>query len=169
VAHHSFELGSGVGLVFQPELGLAGATGIWLAQFVAWAWLAARGGRRTEPLLAGLAGISLSGVLVHFLLWPWRRGRLGLPALTDAEGLSEAQLPVYNAILWAWALSATGSLLFETSGKSRRWALAGAFTLPIFARSAKFHFEWVGEQAKTDPAWWNRALQGEGSTSLTPR
>jgi hypothetical protein len=29
IAHHGFELGAGVGLVFQPDLGLAGAGALW--------------------------------------------------------------------------------------------------------------------------------------------
>lgn len=157
-AHHGFELASGVGLVWQPELGLGPAGALWTAQLTAWAALAARGGRRADGVLAALAGASLAGVVVHFILWPWRRGAIGLPVLTDAEGLSPRQLPVYNAILWSWAAASAGSLAFEVPPASRRWALAGAAGLPVFVVSARHHFQWIKEQAESNPAWWNRGV-----------
>jgi hypothetical protein len=166
-AHHSFELASGVGLVWQPELGLVRAGGLWILELVSWAAVAARGGRRTDGLLAALAGASLAGVGVHFVLWPWKRGRLGLPELTEAEGLSSKQLPAYNTILWGWAIASAGSLTFETPAGSRRWALVGAASLPLLVLSARHHFQWVKGQAETNPAWWNRGLQARLLSSGT--
>jgi hypothetical protein len=157
-AHHGFELASGVGLVWQPELGLARAGAVWMVELIGWAALAARGGQRADGALAVLAGASLAGVGVHFVLWPWKRGPLGLPLLTEAEGLSPRQLPVYNMILWGWATASAGSLAFEIPRASRPWALAGAASLPAFVVSARHHFEWVNEQAETNPSWWNRGI-----------
>jgi len=158
-AHHSFELASGVGLVWQPELGLGRAAAGWAVELAGWMALAARGGRRADPVLAALAGASLAGVAVHFVLWPWKLGPgRALPVLTEAEGLSPEQLPAYNAILWCWALAAAGSLVFEVPRPSRRWALAGGVALPLFVASARHHFEWVKEQAESNPAWWNRGV-----------
>jgi hypothetical protein len=164
-AHHSFELASGVGLVGQPELGLTRAGAFWIAELVSWAALAARGGRRADGLLAALAGASLAGVGVHFVLWPWKRGRLGLPVLTEAEGLSPKQLPPYNTILWGWAVASAGSLTFEIPSEPRRWALVGAASLPLLVLSARHHFQWVKGQAETNPAWWNRGLRARPLSS----
>jgi hypothetical protein len=157
-AHHGFELASGAGLVFQPELGLAPATVLWTTQIVGWAAVAQRSGSRVEAVLAILDGASLAGVAVHFLLWPWRWGRLGVPVLTEAEGLSPRLLPAYNAILWSWAAASAGSLLRELPRGSRRWALVGMASLPALAVSARHHFRWVKEEAALHPAWWNRGV-----------
>jgi hypothetical protein len=159
-AHHGFELANGVGLVFQPELGLVPASALWFAQLTGWAAVAARADRWAGPLLALFDGASLAGVSVHFLLWPWRVSRSGLPLLTKAEGLAPRLLPAYNAILWGWAFASAGSLAFEVPRGSRRYALVGAASLPALAVSARHHFAWVKEQAATRPAWWNRGVTG---------
>ena len=157
-AHHGFELTSGVGLVWQPELGLARAAALWVAQLGGWATLATKGPRRADPVLAALAGASLAGVVVHFVLWPWERGRAGLPRLTAAEGLAAWQMPSYNAILRLWALTSVSAIAFEVPRGSRRWALLGGAFLPLFVVSARHHFEWIKEQASSNPAWWNRGV-----------
>jgi len=156
--HHGFELASGVGLVWQPELGLARATALWVVQLGSWAALAIKRPRRADPVLAALAGASLAGVAVHFVLWPWERGRGGLPRLTAAEGLAAWQMPTYNAILRAWALASAGAIAFEVPKGSRRWALVGTASLPALVGSARHHFEWIKEQADLNPAWWNRGV-----------
>jgi len=158
-AHHGFELASGVGLVWQPELGLSRAAILWTAQLAGWAALAVRGGRRADPVLATLAGASLAGVVVHFVLWPWEVGPAGLPMLIEAEGLSRRQLPAYNTILWGWAAASVGSIAFEVPRERRRWAVVGAAALPMFVVSARHHFHWVTEQAASNPAWWNRGVR----------
>jgi hypothetical protein len=158
-AHHSFELANGVGLVWQPELGLVRSALFWVAQITGWAMLSVRGSRGADPVLAALAGASLAGVAVHFVLWPWKPGWARLPTLTRAEGLSAELMPAYNAILWAWAMSSAGSIVFEVPRGSRRWALVGPALLPLFVISARHHFQWVSEQAASNPAWWNRGMR----------
>ena len=165
-AHHCFELASGVGLVFQPDLGLGRAATLWGAQILVWAGLAARGPRRADPVLAVLAGASLAGVAEHFWLWPWEPGRAGIPALTEAEGRSAWQMPTYNAVLRAWALAAVGSLAFELESGSRRFAIAGGALLPLFVVSARHHFNWLKEQASSNPTWWNRGIALARATEL---
>jgi hypothetical protein len=158
VAHHAVELGAGVGLVFQPELGLPGAAALWAA--VVAAELLVLGPYRSgaERLRAAAAGTTLAGVGVHYMLWPWEvRG--GLPRLCQAEGLSSAQLPWYEAVLLAWAAGAVGSLAVDVGGGRRRWALVGVVAAPLLARSARHHFAWVTDQARTRPRWWNRAVR----------
>jgi hypothetical protein len=159
-AHHGYELGSGVGLVLQPEVGLTGSLALWGLQLPVWTAGAVRGGRRWDKTLALWAGAGLAGALVHYVMWPWRRTRLGLPALTAAEGLSAAQLPPYNGILWAWSAASALALALEVPRGARRWAMAGLLTMPIMRLSARHHFEWIRQQAATDPAWWNRAFRG---------
>ena len=147
-AHHAYELGNGVGLVLQPELGLAGSLGLWGVQLPVWTAGAALGGRRWDKPLAFWAGAGLAGGLVHFVMWPWRRTRLGVPALTTAEGLSPAQLPPYNGILWLWSAASALALTLEVRRGARRWAVAGLLTMPIMRLSARHHFDWIRERRR---------------------
>jgi hypothetical protein len=170
IAHHGFELAAGVGLVFQPYLGLAGASAAWGLALPAWVGLATRAAGRADDgpggedaLLALLAGASLAGAALHFALWPVGRRPLGawigFPVLTEAEGLSPEQLPAYNAILYCWGLSTVVALAAGTPRRSRRWALVGfASWLPLQA-SARHHFEWLDDQRRLHPACWNRAAK----------
>lgn len=157
-AHHGFELSQGVGLVGQPELGLWGAGALWGIQIPVWLALAARGGRRWDKVLAVSSGAALGGVLVHFLLWPWRYNKIGIPFLTEAEGIQESMLPAYNTVLRAWFLASALSIALEISPRDRKWALVGLGTLPLLRRSAKHHFSWIVHEAATNPAWWNKGI-----------
>lgn len=155
-AHHAFELAAGVGLVYQPQLGLRGASALWGAALPGWAVAAARGSEKWDAPLALLAGASVAACALHYMLWPWEFRR-GLPTLTEAEGLKPGQLPAYNAVLWLWAVAAATALLRETPRGAGKWAVVGFLaTLPQKA-SAKKHFEWLREEARANPAWWNRA------------
>jgi hypothetical protein len=158
-AHHGFELSTGMGFVGQPELGLVGAGALWATQIPAWITLAARGGQRWDRVLAAWSGAALGGAVVHFLIWPWRRNRLGIPVLTEAEGLGVSQLPAYNTLLYAWGAASALSIALEVPRRDRRWALVGLAALPLLHRSAKHHFSWIVDQAATNPAWWNRGVQ----------
>jgi hypothetical protein len=158
--HHGFELAAGTGLVFQPYLGLRRAAALWTIALPGWFAAAARGSRRWDRPLAFLAGLSVGGAAVHFTLWPWERKR-GVPLLVDAEGLRPEQLPAYNAVLYAWALAALAALAAETPRGVRKWALVGVMASVPLRFSARHHFAWIREQARTNPAWWNRALMGE--------
>jgi hypothetical protein len=159
-AHHGFELAAGTGLVFQPYLGLRGAAGLWSVGLPGWFVAAAGGSRRWDRPLAFLAGLSIGGAAVHFTLWPSKR-RLGFPLLTEAEGLKPRQLPAYNAVLYAWALAALSALVVESPRGARRWALAGMLAAVPLRYSARHHFTWIKEEARRNPAWWNRALSAE--------
>jgi hypothetical protein len=157
--HHGFELSSGIGLVLQPELGLGTASALWGTQIPLWINVAARGNGRWNKLLAVWSGAALGGVLVHFLLWPWRPNRVGIPVLVEAEGLSASSLPAYNTILYAWGAAAVLSIVREVPAGDRRWALVGLATLPLLRQSARHHFSWLTGEAGTNPAWWNRGLR----------
>ncbi len=160
-AHHGFELSSGVGIVGQPELGLVGASALWAVQIPTWITLAARGGKRWDRLLAVWSGAALGGAVVHFLIWPSRRGALGLPVLARAEGLDASRLPAYNTLLYGWAAASLLSMALEMPRRDRRWTLLGFAALPLMRLSAKHHFTWIVDQAATKPAWWNRGVQAE--------
>ena len=157
-AHHAFELGSGVGLVLQPELGLAGSLALWGGVLPALATASARGSSRWDAPLAFANGSALAGAAVHYTLWPWTVRR-GLPVLTEAEGLSPRQLPAYNAVLWAWALASLAALVVETPSRARRWFALGLVAGLPLRFSARYHFRWVREQASVAPDWWNRAVR----------
>jgi hypothetical protein len=155
-AHHGFELSSGAGLVLQPELGLGLSAALWGTGIPAWIHLARNGDdTRWDPLLAAWSGASLAGVVVHFTIWPWRQNKLGLPILTEAEGLAP-RLPAYNALLHAWAAASVLSILRDVRPRARRWALVGLVSLPLLRRSAQYHLSWLKQEAVTNPAWWNR-------------
>ncbi len=156
-AHNAFETRAGVGLVFEPELGRRGAYALWGALIPLGLLAAARGGKWDERLSALNAGIGVAGVAVHFKAWPWSLHG-GLPMLDEAEGLSEAQLPAYNTVLWAWGVSSLLSLLTETRPGSRRYAVAGLLNFPVLLASAKHHFRWAREQARREPERWSPAL-----------
>lgn len=158
-AHHGFELSNAIGLVLQPELGLVGAGALWGTQIPVWVTLAGRGSKRWDRLLAVWSGAAFGAAIVHFLLWPWRRSNLGLPVLTEAEGLGASRLPAYNTLLYMWGAASAISVVREIPRSDRPWALVGLATLPLMRLSAKHHFSWLVEQAATNPAWWNRGVQ----------
>jgi hypothetical protein len=158
-AHHAFELGAGVGLVWQPELGLPGSVALWSATLPTGFVAAARSDDAMEPMLAFGRGAALGGVAVHFMLWPWTRKAGVFPWLTEAEGLRGRQIPVYNTLLYLWGLAAVAALARETPKRSRRWAALGLASTVAFRKSAEYHFRWATEQAKTNPQWWNRGLR----------
>jgi hypothetical protein len=143
----------------QPELGLRGAGALWGTQIPVWVALAARGSRRWDKLLALWSGAALGGVVVHFLLWPWRRDQVGIPILTEAEGIRASRLPAYNTILRVWFVASVLSIMREISPRDRKWALVGFAALPLLRRSAQHHFTWLVREAGRNAAWWNRGVQ----------
>src|SRR5664280_1067795 len=156
-AHHGFELSNGIGLVLQPELGLVGSGLLWGAQIPTWLALTTRPVGRWDRLLAAWCGAALAGVLVHFLMWPLRRTRLGPPVLAEAEGLAAGGLRTSSISLYAWAAASAMASLRDVPPTRRHWALVGLATLPIQRASAARRCAWLGEEAATRPTWWNRA------------
>jgi hypothetical protein len=169
MAHHGFELGAGVGLVFQPRLGLNGAAALWGTLLPAWVASTRFRSRAFDAPLAFAAGMSAGAVALHYAMWPWRWRPF--PYLVRAEGLRPRDLPAYNAILWAWGAAASVALAVQTRRRLLPVAAAGAVVALAFRPSARRHFAWVREQANVRPAWWNRAFReaspvvGSGVTS----
>lgn len=157
-AHNGFERWAGVGMVLEPWLGRRATNALWGTVLPYGFLRALRGSERDEPLLAFNAGIAIAGTLVHFVDWPWSRRWGVLPWLDEAEGLTPAQLPFYNAILWLWLLGGAGSVLLETRREHRKYALAGLATTPLLLASARHHFAWAKRQAREDPERWSPTL-----------
>jgi hypothetical protein len=155
-AHHAFEVRSGVGLVFEPFLGRRGAIALW--SLILPGYVAGGVTGRTPQLTALSNGMSLSGALVHYVLWPWEL-RGPLPTLTEAEGMTGDELPAYNRILQGWTVASALALATETPSGSRGWALAGLLAGEPLRRSARHHFQWAAEQARREPDKWSPALR----------
>ena len=154
-AHHGFELRSGVGLVFEPFLGRQGAIALWsvaLPLYFAAAWTG-----RLDQIVANSNGSAFAGALVHFVLWPWELRR-GIPTLTEAEGLTDRQLPAYNAVLHTWIVASALALALETPRRARPAALLGLASGVGLLKSAQHHFQWAREQARREPEKWSPAL-----------
>lgn len=158
LAHNAFETRAGVGLVFEPFLGRRGAVAMWSAYFPLALGAALGEGRWARRISAFSAGIGVAGVAVHFKAWPWSLHG-GVPMLDEAEGLSEDQLPAYNAVLWFWLVCSALSLPAANRRDERRYAIFGLLNFPILLASAKHHFEWAREQAELEPERWSPALR----------
>lgn len=167
-AHHGFELASGVGLVAQPELGLPGAIGLWSLQIPTWVLIGCRGGQKWDKVRAAFSGAALGASALHFVIWPWRPSAIGLPVLVEAEGLGPKQLPIYTGLLYVWGVASVASLIYEVPPEDRKWALAGLATLPVLLVSARHHFRWIKEQARSNPQWWNRGVEQGLATEEDP-
>lgn len=160
LAHNAYETRAGVGLVFEPFLGRRGAYALWGAYFPLMLAAALRDDNLARRLSAFGAGIGVAGVAVHFRAWPWSLHG-GLPMLDEAEGLSEEQLPAYNAVLWFWLLCSAASLPSANRPGARRFAVFGLLNYPVLLASARHHFSWARKQAERDPERWSPALLGD--------
>lgn len=155
-AHHVFELACGGGLVFQPHIGMSGRR--------RFGDRCCRGGSPCQRV-APIGGTPLSrsrpewgsaGATLHFTLWPWSVHR-GVPLLDGAEGLRHNAMPIYNAIVWAWGLSAAGDPPRDAPrGSAGGVAWSGDGLQLTLKRPSPLRLG--AEQARTDPARWNRAL-----------
>jgi hypothetical protein len=159
--HNGFERWAGVGVFLEPWIGRRATNALWGVALPVGFVRALRGDERDSPLLAFNAGIAIAGMLVHFVDWPWSRRWGFLPWLDEAEGLTPAQLPAYNTILWAWLAGGVGSALLETRREHRKYLFAGIATGPLLLESARHHFAWAKRQAREDPARWSAALIDE--------
>lgn len=74
---------------------------------------------------------TLGGVVVHFVVWPWRRGAPGVPVFAEADGLDDSKLPAYNALLYRWGAASALSTALEVPPYDRRWALLGFAVSPL--------------------------------------
>lgn len=151
--HQAVELAFGTGVIGQSAVGLAPAVAASVVLDGGWVYLAGR--RRAGPALAFLAGLGIGVPAVHFRLWPWRLRPV--PVLTEAEGLPRQLMPVYNAILYGWAVAAGLALVRETPRRERFLAVPGVISVFAAGRAVRRHFDWMAVEAGRNPQWWNRA------------
>ena len=152
--HQAVELGFGTGVIGQSAAGLAPAIAASVAFDAGWVAAARRG--RADRTLGFLAGVAVGVPVIHFTLWPWKL-RKGLPVLTEAEGLPPRLMPLYNVVLYAWALAGLVAVATDTPRRARPWALAGAASVIGIRPAARAHFDWMAVEARRNPRWWNRA------------
>jgi hypothetical protein len=157
-AHNGFERWAGVGVFLEPWIGRRATNALWSVTLPVGFARALHGSERDGPLLAFNAGIAIAGMLVHFADWPWSRRWGVLPWLDTAEGLTPAQMPYYNTLLWLWLAGGVGSVLTETRREHVKYAVAGIATAPLLLESARHHFAWAKVQAREDPEHWSAAL-----------
>jgi hypothetical protein len=167
-AHNGFERWAGVGVFLEPWIGRRATNVLWSVALPVGFVRALVGGDRDGPLLAFNAGVAIAGMGVHFADWPWSLRMGFLPWLEEAEGLTPAQMPYYNAVLWAWLLGGVGSVALETRRAHLKYALAGVATAPLLLESARHHFTWARQQARRDPQRWSAALLGGDEPAPAP-
>lgn len=156
-AHVFYELAAGVGMPFASRVGPRPAAALWGAGT---ALALSEAGRRPsshDGVFLALDATYLAAVLAHFAAWP-RTRVLGLPWLTECEGLTGSAIRPYNAILYASAVTALGGLL-----ENRRGIGPGAavplLLVPALMRLQHDEVSRLREQAQRDPGWWNRRLR----------
>lgn len=156
--HQVLELGLGTGIIGQAQVGFPAAAALSAALDGAW-FAAAMRRHPPERLLAYLAGVAIGVPVIHFTLWPWST-RAGVPLLTEAEGLPDEAMPLYNTILYAWGVAGATAAARETPRRHWPLTLAGFVSVIAFRRSAQQHFRWIQREAVDNPQWWNRAWNG---------
>jgi hypothetical protein len=155
--HVFFELAAGVGMPFASVLGPAPAAATW-ATGTAWVQRAA-GSTSRDTALAVVNGAGLAAVVAHLAGWPRRRTRLGLPWLTDCEGLGPGLMRWYNPIVYAGGVAALIALLTENRSAPRWAGLLPLGLVPVLIRVQHAEHERLRRLAVRRPGWWNRRLQ----------
>lgn len=153
-AHQLFELLAGSGVIGQARVGLPAAAGA--SALLDAAWIAAAMDReRWDRTLAAGAGMAVVAPVLHYTLFPSTLRR-GLPTLLEAEGLDGPALAAYNGLLYVWAVAGLVGLSRVPVGV-RRWALLGVVLATAFRHVAEEHLEWIQQEARRNPRWWNRS------------
>jgi len=165
--HNGFERYAGVGVFLEPWIGRRATNVLWSVALPAGFVRALVGNDSDRPMLAFNAGIAIAGMGVHFADWPWSLRWGFLPWLDQAEGLTDEQMPYYNALLWAWLFGGVGSAALETRRRHLKYVLAGIATAPLLLESARHHFAWAKQQARRDPEHWSAALLADDAHSAS--
>ena len=155
--HVFFELGAGVGMPFASVLGPAPAAGLWAIG--AAAVQTAAGSPSRDTALAVVNGMNLAAAIGHLSGWPRRRTRLGLPWLTDCEGLGPELMRWYNPIIYAGGVAAAAALVTESRAAPRWAGLTPLLLVPALVRVQHIEHERLRRLAIRRPGWWNRRLQ----------
>ena len=155
--HVLFELGAGVGMPAASLIGPVPAAAGWVAGTV---WLQrAAGAPSRGTALAVSNAVSLAAAVAHLTGWPHRRTRVGLPWLTDCEGLGPELMAFYNPIVHTGGVAALLALLTEDRA-APRWARVLPLALvPLLIRVQHAEHHRLRRVADRRPGWWNRRLQ----------
>ena len=111
-------------------------------------------GAGRDRVLAVSSGTALAGALVHFVMWPLRRNRLGIRSWPRPRDWNRPAVRLHRHPLRMGRVGGAVDPARDSRGR-RRWALVGLATLPLQQVSAARHFAWLRSQAEADPAWWN--------------
>jgi hypothetical protein len=142
---------------FSSVRGPAPAAVGWAAGIAAGYTAAGRASGTRDGAFGVMNGIFLSAVLAHFIYWPTRR-IVGVPWLTECEGLRGKVIAPYNVILYTSGVAAVAGLT-ENGRAGRRGALVPLILVPILLVIQDVEFARLEQQAQQRPAWWNRRLQ----------
>jgi hypothetical protein len=155
--HVFFELGAGVGMPFASVVGPAPAAAGWTAGTIA--LQRAAGSPRHDTALAVVNGLSVAAAAAHLAGWPRRRTRLGLPWLTECEGLGSELMRWYNPIVWTGGVAAAVGVLAENRAAPRWAGLLPLALVPALIRVQHGEHERLRRLAARRPGWWNRRLR----------
>jgi hypothetical protein len=155
--HVYFELAAGVGMPFASVVG-AGPAAVGWAAATGWVQRAA-GAPGRDTALAVTNGVGLAAVLAHLAGWPRRRTRLGLPWLTDCEGLGPELMRWYNPVVDAGGVAALIALLAENRRAPWPARVAPLALVPLLVRVQHAEHARLVRLARRRPRWWNRRLQ----------
>ena len=154
--HVFFELGAGVGMPFASVLGPLPAAAVWAT--ATGAVQKAAGSPSRDTTLAVVNGAGLAAAVAHLAGWPRRRTRLGLPWLTDCEGLGPELMRWYNPIVYAGGVAAAAALVRENRAAPRWARLVPLLLVPALVRVQHVEHQRLRRLAVRRPGWWNRRL-----------
>jgi hypothetical protein len=103
-------------------------------------------------------GAGLAAAVAHLAGWPRRRTRLGLPWLTDCEGLGPELMRWYNPIVYAGGVAAAAALVRENRAAPRWARLVPLLLVPALVRVQHVEHQRLRRLAVRRPGWWNRRL-----------
>lgn len=111
---------------------------------------------RGDRSYAMVNGVFLAEVVAHYASWP-RTWRLGVPWLTECEGLEGRVMVPYNVLLQVSGVAAVAGL--RENRTQWRWGVATALVVaPVLRWVTPREYARLLEQAAERPRWWNRRL-----------
>jgi hypothetical protein len=82
---------------------------------------------------------------------------MGLPWLTESEGLEGRLIGPYNALLYLSAVAAVGGA--AENHRAWRWfAFTPLLAVPVLRRGTPVEYQRLLTEAAERPRWWNRRL-----------
>ena len=158
-AHVFLELAAGVGMPGASVVGPGPAATAWAAGTAVGWRIAGRTAAAVDRPLHVWNGLALTAVVAHYAAWPRRRTRLGLPWLTECEGLRGEVMLAYNVILLASGVAAVTALVRENRSAPVVLGWVPLLLVPLFGRTQHHELVRLVGMAEERPAWWNRRLR----------